>query len=164
MIRPYQASDLTQVEEIFWETSARKEFANEQERRQFQHQYLDVYLSQIAFVAIEGEQVLGYIIAQQDTLASESSWAAHLALFQDCYGQYPAHLHINCRSAAQGKGFGGQLLAALEHHLARLGASGVHLITAASARNVHFYKKYGYLEVARRPWKEVELLVLGKIL
>ena len=164
LIRPYQANDLKQVEEVFWETSARKEFASDEERRQFQHQYLDAYLSQIAFVAIEGDQVLGYIIAQRDTLASESSWAAHLALFKDCYQQYPAHLHINCRTAVQGKGLGGQLLAALEQHLAGLGDPGVHLITAASALNVNFYKKYGYLEVACRPWKQAELLLLGKIL
>ena len=162
MIRPYQSADKKQVEEIFWETSARSEFATPEERQQFQQQYLDSYLSHVAFVAIDGDQVMGYVIAHRNTLESEATWAAHLGLFKDCYQQYPAHLHINCRAAAQGQGWGGKLLAALEHELAKLTVCGVHLITAASARNVNFYKKYGYLEVARRPWKQAELLLLGK--
>lgn len=164
LIRRYEAQDKTQVEEIFWETSGRTEFASAEERRLFQHQYLDDYLSQVVWVAVEGTSVLGYILAQLDTLATESSWAAHLHLFRDHYQQYPAHLHINCHSAAQGKGLGGKLLVALEQELSSQGVKGLHLITSATARNVGFYKKYGYLEISRQPWKATELLLLGKIL
>lgn len=164
VIRPYKAQDYSQVVEVFWETTTRKEFASETERQQFQHQYLDVYLDQLAFVAVEHHQVMGYIVGQLDTLKTEASWPAHLSIFREEYTQYPAHLHINCCNASQGKGLGGQLLAALETELRGLGVKGLHLITAAEARNVNFYKKYGYLEIAQRPWKTAQLLMLGKIL
>lgn len=164
VIRAYEAQDYSKVLEVFWETSARKEFPSVAERQQFQHQYLDAYLDQLAFVAVEHNQVMGYIIGQLDTLKTEASWPAHLHLFREEYIQYPAHLHINCRSAVQGKGLGGQLLAALEAELRARGVKGLHLITAADARNVRFYKKYGYLEIAQRPWKTAQLLLLGKIL
>lgn len=164
VIRAYQAHDYPQVKEVFWETTTRVQFASDAERQQFQNQYLDDYLKQVAFVAVEDGQVLGYIIAQLDTLASESTWASHLAIFREEYARYPAHLHINCRSAAQGQGLGGQLLAALEKDLLARGVKGLHLITAADARNVNFYKKYGYLQVALKPWKTAQLVMLGKIL
>ncbi len=164
VIRAYQAHDYQQVAEVFWETTTRVQFASETERQQFQNQYLDDYLGQVAFVAVEGEQVLGYIIAQLDTLKTEATWAPHLAIFREDYASYPAHLHINCREASQGKGLGGQLLAALENDLLARGVKGLHLITAADARNVNFYKKYGYLQVALKPWKSTDLIMLGKIL
>ena len=164
MIRAYQAHDYPQVAEVFWETTTRVQFSSATERQQFQNQYLDDYLHQVAFVAVEGEQVLGHIIAQLDTFATESTWAPHLAIFREEYARYPAHLHINCRSAAQGQGLGGQLLAALEKDLYARGVTGLHLITAADARNVNFYRKYGYLEVSQKPWKSAQLMMLGKIL
>jgi GNAT superfamily N-acetyltransferase len=164
VIRAYQAHDYQQVVEVFWETTTRTQFSSVTERQQFQNQYLDDYLSQVAFVAVEGEQVSGYIIAQLDTFKTEATWAPHLAIFREEYARYPAHLHINCRSATQGKGLGGKLLAALENDLLARGVKGLHLITAADARNVSFYKKYGYLQVALKTWKSTELMMLGKIL
>lgn len=164
MIRAYQARDYGQVTDVFWETTTRQEFSNETERRKFQVQYLDDYLDQLAYVAVEEGVVLGYVVGRADTLLVEATWAPHLEIFRTEYEHYPAHLHINCRTIAQGKGLGGQLLAALEKDLFARGVKGLHLITAADARNVNFYKKYGYLEVAQKPWKTAQLIMLGKIL
>jgi hypothetical protein len=38
----------------------------------------------------------------------------------------------------------------------------MHLVTAAGARNVRFYERCGFREVARLPWKGAELLFLGR--
>ena len=59
VIRAYQAHDYQQVAEVFWETTSRTQFTSVTERQQFQNQYLDYYLNQVAFVAVECEQVLG---------------------------------------------------------------------------------------------------------
>jgi GNAT superfamily N-acetyltransferase len=164
VIRSYESQDFSQLVEIFWETSARQSFSSDEEKAAFRHQYLDAYLNDVVFVAAEGERVLGYILCQLDTLAKKSEWSPHLALFADLYEQYPAHLHINFRSDSRGAGLGSGLVKALEESLLRRNTRGLHLITAAEARNVSFYNKNGFSHQVAREWKSSALLFMGKTL
>jgi len=164
VIRPYEASDFAQLVEIFWETSARTEFASEQEKLAFRQQYLDAYLSDVILVATAGPRVLGYVLCQTDTLGQRSQWPPHLHLFADLYAEFPAHLHINFRAEARGTGLGSALIGALEELLVQCGKKGLHLITAASARNVSFYNKNGFNRQEARDWKGTSLLFMGKTL
>lgn len=162
LIRKYRAEDYPQVEEIFWLTSSRTVFANEAERCQFRQQYLDSYLSQLVLVALLNEQVMGYILGVSDTQAERAHWAPHMELFQEYYGTFPAHLHVNCHPMAQGRGLGRLLVMGLESELSSKGVRGLHLITSVSARNVSFYKQLGFLEVARKMRGDAALLMLAK--
>lgn len=164
MIRAYQACDYEQVKDVFWETSTRREFASAEERQQFQRQYLDDYLTQLAFVAVEDELVLGYVVGQLDTLSTELSWPPHLNIFRAEYARFPGHLHINCRAESQGKGLGSQLLHVLESAMQSHSVKALHLLTAVGSRNVNFYKKCGYEEVCIKQWKAAQLIMLGKVL
>jgi ribosomal protein S18 acetylase RimI-like enzyme len=164
VIRSYGPQDFSQLVDIFWETSARQNFSSDQEKAAFRHQYLDAYLNDVVLVATEGERVLGYILCQLDTLAHQSEWSPHLALFADLYEQYPAHLHINFRSESRGGGLGSALVVALEKMLAQRNIKGLHLITAAHARNVSFYNKNGFSHQVAREWKSSALLFMGKTL
>ena len=164
IIRPYELKDFTAVSDIFWETTTRTEFANADERSAFRRFYLDSYLSQVAWVAESEGRVLGYIVATLDTLKDKAQWSAHLSLFEDLYERYPAHLHINFRPEARGLGLGSQLVAALENDLKQRGVPGLHLITAATARNVSFYLKNGFSHRVERLYNGKPLLLLGKTL
>lgn len=152
-LRPYADSDYTQVEEIFWLTSARN--PSEWERESFKKKYLDDYLEHLCFVAIENDKVLGYILCQPDPAQSPKS----LEVFKDYIPDYPAHLHINTHPQAQGKGVGAALLRKLEEQLQGQGIKGVHLVTHAEAHNVMFYKKNTYKPIHETAQK---LLMLGK--
>ncbi len=163
LIRPYQPSDYSRVVDIFWETSARREFNSTSEREKFQQQYLDDYLTQIALV-YETQNVAGYVVATLDTLGMREKWPLHLALFEDLYARYPAHLHINLTSELRGQGVGSQLLAALEKVLKEHHIPGVHLITSGAARNVSFYLHNDYSHKVERLWNDHPLLFLGKTL
>lgn len=164
VVRPLAPTDHSQVEDIFWETSGRSQFATPAERAQFLSQYLTSYFTQLALVAVRDERVLGYIIATANTLAMRPDWAPHMASFEDLYERYPAHLHINCRAEARGLGVGSQLVAALENVLKERGVIGLHLITSATARNVSFYLRNGFSHRVERLWNERPLLLLGKTL
>lgn len=163
LIRPYQLSDYYRVVEIFWETSARREFSSSEERAKFQQQYLDDYLKRIALV-YETHEVAGYVVATLDTLSMRAQWPAHLCIFEDLYVRYPAHLHINLTSELRGQGVGSQLLAALEEVLRGQKVRGVHLITSGAARNVSFYLHNDYVHKVERLWNDHPLLFLGKTL
>ncbi len=163
LIRPYQSSDYSRVVDIFWETSARREFSSTLEKEKFQQQYLDDYLTQIALV-YETQTVAGYVVATLDTLGMREKWPLHLNLFEDLYARYPAHLHINLASGLRGQGVGSQLLAALEKVLGEHKCTGVHLITSGAARNVSFYLQNDYSHKVERLWNDHPLLLLGKTL
>ena len=157
----------SQIEAIFWETSARKAFASDDEKIHFRARYLDTYLTQYSehvFVAALGERVLGYILGVPETLKATDilKSSPHLEIFEDLYERYPAHLHINLTADARGTGLGGELLQAFERHLSALQVKGVHLITAATARNVSFYLKNHYTHRVERLWDGRPLLLLGK--
>jgi GNAT superfamily N-acetyltransferase len=59
---------------------------------------------------------------------------------------YPAHLHIDLLPPYQGRGYGRQLIAALEAAATRAGAVGVHLgMVTANVRARGFYDRVGYV-------------------
>jgi GNAT superfamily N-acetyltransferase len=167
VVTAFRPQDLAQVSAIFWETAARKMFQSIDERVHFQERYLNLYLENgIALVArLEGE-VVGYIIGVTDTLARPDilQHNPHLKNFEDLFKRYPAHLHINCTERVRGQGMGGVLLQAFEAELRKLAVVGVHLITAAGARNISFYNKNGYEHRVERLWEGRSLLFMGKSL
>lgn len=158
-----------QIQEIFWETSARSDFADLAEKKDFENRYLGIYLESYAefvFVACEGQRVVGYILGAPDTLKAEAILKAnlHMAIFEDMYQRYPAHLHINLRAETRGQGIGSELIKAFEDYLIKKSVTGLHLITSSTARNVSFYLKNGFVHKVERLWNGRPLLLLGKTL
>ncbi|MFP5457416.1 MAG: GNAT family N-acetyltransferase [Bacteriovoracia bacterium] len=164
VVRSYQKSDAEAVKAIFWETSSRRDFPSTDERLNFEQKYLTSYFVKTALVAIKDEQVVGYIICDLKTSRAEAYWSEHLALFEDLYERYPAHLHINCTESVRGMGVGALLVEELLRHLRQLHCPGVHLITLGGARNVSFYLRHGFSHRVERLWKGKPLLLLGQTL
>lgn len=164
VVRFYLRSDAEAVRAIFWETSSRREFPTTEERSRFEQKYLTSYLDKTALVAIKGEQIVGYIICDLRTSRAEPYWSEHLAIFEELYERYPAHLHINCTESVRGMGVGGLLVEELLRHLRQLKCPGVHLITLGGARNVSFYLRHGFLHRVERLWNGKPLLLLGQTL
>ncbi|MFP5491058.1 MAG: GNAT family N-acetyltransferase [Bacteriovoracia bacterium] len=164
IVRPYKTSDHEAVQDIFWETTSRTQFASINERVEFQQKYLDSYFSELALVAELDGSVVGYIVASATTKNIGAYWSDHLSIFDDLYQRYPAHLHINCAEEARGHGIGSQLVERLEIDLIGLGVGGLHLITLSGARNVSFYQKLGFNHKVERLWNGKPLLFLGKTL
>ena len=134
-----------------------------------------------ALVLSDGEKVVGYAVGTADTAGFarrlEQDWwpkirrdlADREAVTPDDryvfdYVQdpesipsaiaenYPAHLHINLLSEAQGGGRGTRLLEALLALLAQAGATGVHLgVNHGNEAVTAFYRKLGFAEIARLP-------------
>jgi ribosomal protein S18 acetylase RimI-like enzyme len=164
IIRPYQNSDHEAVQEIFWDTTTRTNFASINERVEFQEKYLESYLSHKVLVAEINHNVVGYVVAALSTDSQASYWGEHLALFEDLYARYPAHLHINCAAEARGSGIGTRLIEKLEADLQMMGVAGLHLITLSGGRNVSFYQRLGFQHKVERAWNGKPLLFLGKSL
>jgi GNAT superfamily N-acetyltransferase len=157
-----------EVERIFFESASVREFASEAARRAFQAKCLDPYIEdmpELALLALLPDGgVAGYL-----TGCFNSAGAARVRREVDYYGAfdafypaYPAHLHINVDAGRRGGGTGAALIGEFARRCRAAGVPGMHLVTAAGARNVRFYERCGFREVARLPWKGAELLFLGR--
>jgi GNAT superfamily N-acetyltransferase len=137
-----------QVSEIFFESSTKKDFSDLREKKAFAWKYLDFYIThypQYLWVALDGQNVLGYILGMPFTLDSSLySIQPHLKKFENLFSDFPAHLHINCHHEARGKGIGGKLVQRFIEQLNGVGLSGVHIMTGAESRNRDFYRKLGF--------------------
>jgi ribosomal protein S18 acetylase RimI-like enzyme len=177
------------AEAVFWETANTTTFETDEERSAFQWRYFGYYIEhapEMTFVAYDAggsgdgggavdtdtvatTAVLGYICGVADTRAHRELYeiAPHIAVFDDLYDRYPAHLHINLTATARGKGLGGALLRTIEERARNGRAPGIHLVTSVGARNVRFYRKNGYTDAWDRPLNVApglnrNLLFLGK--
>lgn len=129
---------------------------------------------ELAFVADNGERVVGYVIATADTRAfaawfADSWWPTVAAKYADSaverafltgaedtsgmlideVDEYPAHLHIDLLPEAQGQGLGRQLIDALRLALADRGIPGLHLTMGADNANAGaFYDRLGFVRLA----------------
>lgn len=161
----FKIEDKSQVDEIFFESSDKKEFKNEEERDLFYQKYLGFYLDrypELALVA-KSEGVLGYTVGALDSNDSElQRLQPHLNLFQEYFDKFPAHLHINCHAMSRGMGIGSLLIETLEKLLESQGVIGYHIMTSPTAKSRDFYRKLGLNFEVVREFKGSQILFMGK--
>jgi GNAT superfamily N-acetyltransferase len=149
-----------EIDAIFFEASNTKEFAGEGERAAFRERWLGKYLAnepQFAYVAFAGcgAPAAGYLVGSV-------SEPVGFEAFADAAWEYPAHLHVNLAPQFRSRGIGARLIGAFAADALRAGATGMHVVTSADSRNVRFYTRNGFAEVARAPVDGRELVFLGR--
>lgn len=155
--------ELEQIISIFYETSAKKSFIDDHEKRIYQFNYLDYYLehySDLCFIAIDGEKVLGYVLSSPNTDYHLKNMDYYIH-FKDELAKYPSHLHINCTKTAQGHGVGSKLWTELRTRLIADCIKGLHIITTENSYNVNFYLKNSFQKISSVKLKGYELLLMA---
>lgn len=154
----------SQLADIFFESSTKKEFKDAEERRAFEWKYLGFYLShypEYAWVAVEEHKLLGYVLGMpfsQDPSLYQIQ--PHMKKFEAEFMEFPAHLHINCHADARGKGIGSKLVQTLLNQLTTEHIKGLHIMTGPASENRHFYHKLGFdFELEKE-----QILFMGKSL
>ncbi len=159
--------DLKELREIYFETSARKEFRDEADKEAFFQKYLGIYLSrfpQYLWVARK-ERILGYMVASPVTKDSILyGLQPHLETFESFFENYPAHLHVNFHQDARGLGLGGKLFSELEKEFQGMGIRGIHIMTGPDSRNKSFYQRLGFNFEVTLDFKGTPILMMGKSL
>jgi GNAT superfamily N-acetyltransferase len=139
------------IDAIFEATAPTPIEANE--RSAFHDLWLGDYLRfdrDYAWLALDGDHVAGYLVGCLDNAATSPRFAS-LAYFQEfaaACAAYPAHLHINLDGAFRNRGIGGPLIDAFAQQVRAAGRPGMHVVTAAAARNVRFYERQGFVRIA----------------
>ncbi|MGE0628312.1 MAG: GNAT family N-acetyltransferase [Hyphomicrobiaceae bacterium] len=156
------------LDEIFFEASATKSFADEAARASFRYRWLGSYLTLApaeAFIALGPNGLpVGYVIGGLADPASDARYRelGYFAVFAPLTRQFPAHLHINLAPSFRSHGLGTRLIERFARHAKEQGAKGLHVVTGKGMRNVSFYLKNGFSEVAQTMWNGRPLLMLGR--
>jgi len=158
-----------QVDAIFFEASGRSGFASPDERAAFRERWLGRYLhggSDVVLLAEDGAgAVAGYLVGALEDPAGQDRFADigyFRGVFRALCRRYPAHLHINLAPAFRNRGIGARLIAAFAARAAETGAPGMHVVTASDARNVRFYVRCGFAELAVASWNSRQVVFMGK--
>ena len=109
-------------------------------------------------------ELAGYLVGATDDPARTARFA-DLSYFRDFASlcdRFPAHLHINLAPVWRGGGLGGRLIEAFVDQLRGSGVPGLHVVTAADARNVKFYRNRGFVPVGRTLWNRRSIVMLGR--
>ena len=162
------AADRT-IDRIFFAASSVQSFRDAAHRAAFRWLWLGRYLAEEpahAFVAFIGATPCGYLVG---SLADPAPRAAfrELSYFADFAAEtarFPAHLHINIDDEARGRGIGARLVEHFAAHASAHASPGVHVVTGAGMRNVGFYARLGFDEVARAPRNGGTVVMLGRAL
>jgi GNAT superfamily N-acetyltransferase len=155
------------VDAIFYETAPRAP-ADSAARAAFYDVWLGQYLRhepELAHVALSDGHIVGYLVGCHTNPAVSPRFAslAYFQTFAAACARYPAHLHINLTEAARGSGTGARLIAACVADAAAAGLPGVHVVTSSSARNVGFYTRNGFAEVAATERGGGRVVFLGRL-
>ncbi len=170
-----QDAMVPQIDEIFFGSSATRDFSDDVARAAFRERWLGGYLEHDAqwfYVALGADAdsgalcVAGYLAACVDDPRGVERFSdiGYFEVFRDLLDAYPAHLHINLHEDFRGAGIGGQLIARFAEDASRAGAIGVHVVTGQESRAVNFYYRCGFQEKGCTQWNGVDNVFLGRTL
>jgi GNAT superfamily N-acetyltransferase len=158
------------IDAIFFEASATKTFASEDERSAFRERWLGRYLTHFpaqAYLALATDgDVAGYLVGSLDDPALNPLFAdiGYFKDFATLTADYPAQLHINLAPTWRGQGIGTRLLEAFESDARSAGSKGVHVVTGRGMRNVGFYLANGFREKGALSTNGRDLVFLARSL
>ena len=154
------------IDTIFFETAPLAP-ADEPRRSAFYDLWLGQYLRHephLATVACAGDDIVGYLVGCHVNPATSVRFAklGYFQTFAEACAHYPAHLHINLTERARGSGIGPRLIEAFAADTQAAGLPGMHVVTSAAARNVAFYKRNGFAEIAATERNGGKVVFLGR--
>lgn len=155
----------SEIRDIFFESSMKKDFKDAKEKEAFYFKYLGFYLErypEYSWIA-QDERILGYVVASPVSDDHEIfDIQPHMKEFKNFLKDYPGHLHINCHAESRGKGVGTKLVERVEAQMREQHISGLHIITETDAVNQSFYKKLGLNSLGELNFKGSALTLMGK--
>ncbi len=164
---PYEEQYKSAVQEVCIQTAFHGKEPKPKDRAFTLAMYCNNYLeNETAFLLMDGERVVGYILYAEDYDAYVRHMEPYLKEIKKCgflkpimakgemggyegwKAEYPAHLHIDILESHTG-GTGGMLMDALLAHLEEKKVPGVMLmVSTQNKRAVRFYEKMGFAKIA----------------
>jgi len=162
------ARHLSDIDEIFFQSSAKRDFCSDEERLSFREQWLGRYIlkhQDSFFVAFDDVgRAVGYLAGclENPTRLKHFDDIEYFSCIHDICQTYPAHLHINIAERYRNRGLGTTLVERFAGWAQLQSVQGIQLVTSSTSRSVPFYHRSGFSELRRFPWNSGTAVCLGR--
>jgi GNAT superfamily N-acetyltransferase len=159
---------LGEIDDIFFASSATKNFSSGEERASFRERWLGRYISNHRtsfFVGLdESHHAIGYLAGclKNPTELADFSDIDYFKIIGDICRNYPAHLHINVAPQWRNRGLGAALVERFALWARLHSVAGIHLVTSSTSRNIAFYRRSGFRELRTFPLNSGTSVCMGR--
>jgi GNAT superfamily N-acetyltransferase len=165
---PDFASHLGDIDDIFFEASAKRDFRSHEEKQSFREVSLGRYIAKHRdsfFVALNiAGRAIGYLAGCLENPMSLEHFndIAYFGYIDDICQNYPAHLHINIAEQYRSRGVGAALVERFANWAKLHSVIGVQLVTSSTSRSIPFYRRLGFTELRTFPWNCGTAVCMGR--
>jgi len=151
-------SHIGEIDEIFFQSSAKQFFSSKQEQDVFRERSLGRYIERHRdsfFVVLDDFRLaIGYLAGclENPTKLSHFSDIEYFEIISDLCRDYPAHLHVNIAAQWRNHGLGAALVERFVTWARLHSVEGIHLVTSRTSRSIPFYQRSGFRELRAFPW------------
>lgn len=162
------ASCLGDIDDIFFKSSARREFCGQAEKQAFREMSLGRYLEKHRssfFVALDDTgRAVGYLAGclQNPLNLDHFNDVSYFRCIADLCEQYPAHFHVNVAEQYRDRGLGAALVGRFAEWSKLHSVEGIHLVTSSASRSIPFYRRSGFVELRTFPWNFGTSVCMGR--
>jgi len=146
-------SHIGEIDDIFFQSSAKQFFSSKQEKDIFRERSLGRYIERHRdsfFVVLdESGRVIGYLAGclESPTELAHFSDIEYFETISDLCRDYPAHLHVNIAAQWRNHGLGAALVERFVMWARLHSVEGIHLVTSRTSRSIPFYQRSGFREL-----------------
>jgi GNAT superfamily N-acetyltransferase len=162
------AGCLGDIDDIFFESSVRRDFCSQQEREAFRDMSLGRYIEKYRdsfFVALDDAgRAVGYLAGclENPTKLNLFNDVSYFRYIDDICQDYPAHLHVNVTERHRNRGLGTALVERFADWAKLHSVKGIHLVTSSSARSIPFYRRLSFIELRTLSWNSGTSVCMGR--
>jgi len=161
-------SCLADIDDIFFTSSARRDFNSQEEKQAFRDMSLGRYIERhrssflVAFNDAGG--AVGYLAGclENPVTLNHFNDVGYFRDIDDLCRDYPAHLHVNVAEGYRNRGLGTALVGRFVEWAKLHSVKGIHLLTSSTARSIPFYRRSGFNELRTFPWNSGISVCMGR--
>jgi GNAT superfamily N-acetyltransferase len=161
-------SCLADIDNIFFTSSARRDFSSPEEKQVFREMSLGRYIESHRssfFVVLDADgRVVGYLAGclENPMTLSHFNDIAYFRSIEDICRDYPAHLHVNVAERYRKRRLGTALVGRFVEWAKVHSVKGIHLVTSSTARSIPFYRRSGFIQLRTFPWNSGISVCMGR--
>jgi GNAT superfamily N-acetyltransferase len=162
------AGCLGDIDDIFFTSSARRDFCNQEEKQAFRDMSLGRYMEKHRssfFVALnDAGGAVGYLAGclENPLTLNHFNDVGYFRDIDDLCRDYPAHLHVNVAEGYRNRGLGTALIGRFVEWAKLHSVRGIHLVTSNTSRSIPFYRRSGFIELRTFPWNSGISVCMGR--